>query len=329
MKLNKERTGCGLYFESPCSHNELTKKMNKVADCISEAFVPSNVSWEGEEYYFYVGHRESLKEYIYENGFSVKDFFTFVRALDKLMSKAEQYNINIYEFVFNYECIFVGGSLSELEFIYAPDKAVYKDKKLVNNKCSDMAAIISLHIEYNDYERSGYTAFEVAQIVLVLSKWEEKHNENDIPFPHEELSKYICDKKTILVYIEPFLKKITGRVNALFKKIFIKKEGIAMRLKGKMLLKGIEFSENEKNPSVVNIGRDKEWADIELGMIYVSRKHATVYKNEDNWYVKDLNSTNGTFVDGVRIVSELPFSLKNGCEISFGVPESKFIFYLL
>lgn len=100
-----------------------------------------------------------------------------------------------------------------------------------------------------------------------------------------------------------------------------------MELNGDMLLKGLKYTVNEEDKEI-HIGRDDNWADVPIGLTFVSRKHATLYKQDDKWYIKDLKSTNGTFVNGAKIMPDQPLSLKNGSEISLGIPETKFIFCL-
>ena len=66
-----------------------------------------------------------------------------------------------------------------------------------------------------------------------------------------------------------------------------------------------------KEKSIVYIGRDSE-ADIVLNHPNVSRKHALIEKkSEGNFLIRDLDSTNGTFVNGKRITNSTPFSEKD------------------
>ena len=57
-------------------------------------------------------------------------------------------------------------------------------------------------------------------------------------------------------------------------------------------------------------------SDLVLDDDYVSAQHARLQKVEDGWLLQDLNSTNGTFVDGVRIGA--PVSLKPETQIRIG-----------
>lgn len=62
------------------------------------------------------------------------------------------------------------------------------------------------------------------------------------------------------------------------------------------------------------IGRSDE-ADLTIPDHSVSRKHAMIRRVEDDFIIEDLGSVNGTFVDGVPIVSCV---LRSGDTIQFG-----------
>ena len=49
----------------------------------------------------------------------------------------------------------------------------------------------------------------------------------------------------------------------------------------------------------------------------VSRQHAEIYPSNDNWEIKDLGSTNGTYINGARIPLE-PIKLNKGDIIGIG-----------
>jgi pSer/pThr/pTyr-binding forkhead associated (FHA) protein len=67
-----------------------------------------------------------------------------------------------------------------------------------------------------------------------------------------------------------------------------------------------------------HIGRSPE-NDIQIRDNYVSRKHLELYKKGDKYFIKDLNSANGTFVNGKKIVPKVGRRVKEGDTIVIGM----------
>jgi len=84
---------------------------------------------------------------------------------------------------------------------------------------------------------------------------------------------------------EAFIGKIPMKHRAYFKTIGISKEA--------------EIIELRKKETV--IGRTSA-CDIQLPSNKVSRKHAVVDFRNEEYYISDLDSTNGVYVNGIRIV---------------------------
>jgi pSer/pThr/pTyr-binding forkhead associated (FHA) protein len=63
------------------------------------------------------------------------------------------------------------------------------------------------------------------------------------------------------------------------------------------------------------IGRGSD-AAIRLDDDYVSTRHARIAANQDQWYVEDLGSTNGTYVGTTRITQ--PTTLTLGSQVRIG-----------
>lgn len=65
------------------------------------------------------------------------------------------------------------------------------------------------------------------------------------------------------------------------------------------------------------IGKSQSLADFSMpDNQTVSRKHALLFEDQGGWYVDDLNSLNGTSVNGIKIVPGQPVRLKSGDEIT-------------
>ncbi len=63
------------------------------------------------------------------------------------------------------------------------------------------------------------------------------------------------------------------------------------------------------------IGRGSD-AAIRLDDDYVSTRHARIASSEDQWFVEDLGSTNGTYIGSVRITQ--PTTLTLGTQVRIG-----------
>ena len=69
--------------------------------------------------------------------------------------------------------------------------------------------------------------------------------------------------------------------------------------------------EHELNKNYISIGRSKD-NDLIIDDLSVSRKHAILEQDETGkFFITDLNSSNGTFVNNVRIKEKTPITLKD------------------
>lgn len=67
-----------------------------------------------------------------------------------------------------------------------------------------------------------------------------------------------------------------------------------------------EIPETKRDMKIITVGREIG-NDIVIGDSYVGRHHLELIKDEAGaYFVRDLNSTNGTFVNGQRITGEVP-----------------------
>jgi type VI secretion system protein len=78
-----------------------------------------------------------------------------------------------------------------------------------------------------------------------------------------------------------------------------------------------ESVEHTFHRSPVRVGRNA-LNELTLNEGYVSLSHAVLRFDAEKIQVVDLGSTNGTLVDGVRIESNVPFTLKEGSDLRIG-----------
>ncbi len=75
------------------------------------------------------------------------------------------------------------------------------------------------------------------------------------------------------------------------------------------------------NKEVTTLGRNPSLCDVMIDEAGVGRIHAEIHKNEDKYYIKDIQSLNGTNVNGRKIPSNQYFELKTGDQIKIGSKE--------
>lgn len=75
----------------------------------------------------------------------------------------------------------------------------------------------------------------------------------------------------------------------------------------------------EKFPFV--IGKKRENVDLVINDYSASRVHARITHEENGYYIEDLNSTNGTFKNGLRLQPYEKRKLESGDELRFGKTE--------
>jgi pSer/pThr/pTyr-binding forkhead associated (FHA) protein len=79
--------------------------------------------------------------------------------------------------------------------------------------------------------------------------------------------------------------------------------------------KGTMFTITKKNVQIGRASRNKQW-DIDLVDKSVSRPHAEIFHEGENWVLKDLGSANGTTVNG-NLIGE-PHAITDGDVLAFG-----------
>ena len=65
------------------------------------------------------------------------------------------------------------------------------------------------------------------------------------------------------------------------------------------------------------IGRSAE-CHLKIASAQVSRRHCLLTLRPDGVYVEDLNSSNGTILDGTRLLPQLPTYVRNGSQLEVG-----------
>lgn len=77
-------------------------------------------------------------------------------------------------------------------------------------------------------------------------------------------------------------------------------------------------------PAEISVGRSAR-ADVCLPYPKISKHHGHFRVDDGVYSLVDGNSTNGTYVDGVRIPADAPYPLPPDCVVFFGKYETRFM----
>jgi len=71
-------------------------------------------------------------------------------------------------------------------------------------------------------------------------------------------------------------------------------------LKIVLMLKNTELKTLETDKETITIGRENN-SDIQINNLGVSKKHASITRQNGSYFIEDLNSTNGTLLNNEKI----------------------------
>lgn len=114
-----------------------------------------------------------------------------------------------------------------------------------------------------------------------------------------------------LIYLD--IKGIDTRSldNSIYLKLINRKDSLPFKVREYYILEGEVF-----------IGRDNE-NTITIKDPYISKMHLKIVEDEGNFYLEDLNSSNGTYLNGDKIMDVV--ELKNGDRIKVGQVEFLYV----
>ncbi len=115
--------------------------------------------------------------------------------------------------------------------------------------------------------------------------------------------------RLIYMDIKTISEGTTG--NSSYLKLVNRKDSLPFRVREAYTLK-----------EIMTVGRSKE-NDLVLKDQYISNQHAKITLEEDQFFLEDLDSANGTYLNGDRLIDVV--KLMNGDRVRFGQVEFLFV----
>ena len=99
MRISTERFGVKVSCRYDADLADVKTALSDAAQHYPEIYVPHDISKEGNGYSFFVNHRQSLKDYVTKNGFSVEEFVGLLHRIYYFYKKCQR---DFHNIVFDY-----------------------------------------------------------------------------------------------------------------------------------------------------------------------------------------------------------------------------------
>lgn len=336
MRIDRERGCYKVSFESKKDLAVLQKEINVSAEQVDGLLSSGELLREGDGYVLCIRHRESLKTYLEHAIFDLNQFMLLLRRFQLLLERLQSVRMPLYDCVWDIDCVFVGGSIEDLEFVYLPGISVDAESTFpkVHYRFSDLLAVISLRV----YESQIPALQALSEVVGIFSQWEDevllKGSYTTRPFDMaKRLLHPYCKEQNLLVRgVRKALDSMrVSKEEAPVYQTEVRTFGLLGRrtdrlcLEGTGLLKGrkitIQFDLDICEGESLEIGRQTDRVLFRLPYPVISRKQAMLSYQHGVWFLTDLDSMNGTFLDEIRMNPGVGYPLIRGHSFYFAHQE--------
>lgn len=358
VQITYEKNGFRVFVESSLSRDDVQRRLALAAEVGSVLYVPTEIQWEKNAYSFSVRGRQTVKDLLLRRTHNLSDFRAFVRNLSQACCLLEAQHIPFEELLWEYDCIFTGEKFDLLCFVYLPGAK----RECAEPFLSDLLSLVSLHLTMEhgreesaclqhflswcrEWEQTGGKSLPEAEAISQLTLSSESGNGSSVsswkPFlvvqgiaavTFAALWKLIPWKGwgivlwlgwivAFLVADARFLPSSRDDFRRTLHGLWKQSPLIHSQLLGQGALQGLV------TPLVpgkaCHIGRDENWSTIAIPSPYISRYHVRIMEESGIYYLTDLQSCNGTYIEGARVTPQSPVALESG--ISFWLGEEELV----
>ncbi len=272
-----------------------------------------------------------------------------LRKIDHQDQKAVELGYKIYQL-----CIEDNVNIRKLlESVLSEKQPVRDEDKMKEEGNQEEKVHTSSKTEENREQENQYSQPQPAQ-EKKLGNWREKLSEvfemigNYIPKSFEIADSFLksCKKDEQLSKTKKKIrqkekmwfhkKKIMGQSEQFFQEITIQEEvpevhpTEILAIQENNLIGKLEYQGNHQCEDIIIegesflLGKNCEQVDGVILAEGVSRLHARIIRQEERYFIEDLNSTNGTFINDVELEYHQPQELNKNDRVRFGIEEYVF-----
>lgn len=305
-----------------------------------------------EEIYYDISSRQPISRLYAKREMNHEDIRMILSSIQELLEEAKRYLLDGSNILFlsdycycnpetgNAEWVLYPGGIQRDDFMelaeFLIEKVDHKDSRAVD-------------VAYRFFKRVKEGSFVMSEFMSeMLQEKEEEKNSIEEPMPccdetfiaesydekavswGEKIKKYIKSKIKHKINIPERLKEEDVKR---YPKENWETYGINESYNGETLVMGVHYDPSQrylkrmekgstecislsKLPCV--LGKMAECADVVLHDKSVSRMHAKIFEEDGEVYLQDLNSTNGSFLNGLQLETNEILKIKVGDEIGIG-----------
>ncbi|MCQ2516548.1 MAG: FHA domain-containing protein [Saccharofermentans sp.] len=257
----------------------------------------------------------SIKNYLEMMPMSKKVFVSILSQFLELLRKVDELSLDSRKVHFDMEHVFVVPSIRKLKFVYVPI-----EDYTVNSTADDFLRNLVQYASFSEYEDSSY----MNEYINIINR--------DYKISMYDLSVYlsiltngnVCSSNTHITSLRcwncnAILKRGNQFCPACGERIF--KENIPCIIRQKTQEKTL-LDTND-----LILGKNRNECKVFIGdNPLVSRKHALISSKNGCFFLIDMGSTNGTYINGIKLQSGDKYRLRN--DDKFYLANELFVFYM-
>lgn len=262
--------------------------------------------------YYEITSRQSLRLLLERKRLNAKELYRLLESLQKAVQACGAYLLDGKQLLLNPDYIYLEPDTWELAFCYVPFEEQDMQEALLS-----LAEYLLDRLERQDQNAVtlGYEFYRMAgEENASLNQLLEKCKANQGACEKNEMRLIEEKERTQTEKQEEMVKSEKGFASEKSETVFLKREE-----KRKLTLR----SENQACPDLeitgtdFLIGKKKGVVDGLIKARGVSRIHGKITKEGDDYYLTDLNSTNGTYLNGGRLEVHEKARIRQGDSIGF------------
>ena len=266
----------------------------------------------------------SFKEYIRDSKVDGNNLLSIFNNLINVILSLPSFLLNIDNIILDENYLLVDKVKKTVGVIYVPS-----ENKIQNTEVEFKQLIKQVIIDCMDHKKN--MDYFINEILPIINSNHYSLNEINKSLSSTKAKTVTRKIESEEIKPEPVVEKaIEPKKHEGFFSSFFKHKSSTKDLKNKQKEYFLHFNINGEDKSVkidkeeFVLGRLKSSVDFCLTSNVVGKVHAKIVKKNDNLYIIDLTSKNGTYVNGIKIKSDKAHILNDGDEIKLGNVKGQF-----